>query len=49
MQKPQIDAIYELKRLATTAPILQFFHPNNLLRLKTDVSSEGLVKIEDGC
>ena len=42
IQKPQLDAIAELKRLVTSAPVLQFFNPNNPSRLKTDASSEGL-------
>ena len=42
IQKSQKESIDELKRLATTAPILLFFNPNNLTRLKTDASSDGL-------
>ena len=42
LQKPQIDAIAELKCLITTAPCLKFFNPNLPTRLKPDASSEGL-------
>ena len=30
LQKPQLDAIATLKRLVTSAPVLQFFNPNIL-------------------
>ena len=42
LQKPQIDAIAELKCLITTSPCLKFFHPNLPTRLRPDASSEGL-------
>ena len=42
LQKPQIDAIAELKCLITTSPCLKFFNPNLPTRLKPDASSEGL-------
>ena len=42
LQKPQLDAITELKRLVTTSPCLKFFDPNLPTRLKPDASSEGL-------
>ncbi len=42
LQKPQFDAIAELKRLVTTSPCLKFFDPNLPTRLKPDASSQGL-------
>ena len=42
MEKPQVQAIDNLKRLVTTAPTLNFFDPNRATRLKTDASSAGL-------
>ena len=42
LQKPQLDAITELKHLVTTSPCLKFFDPNLPPRLKPDAISEGL-------
>ena len=42
LQKPQLDAITELKNLVTTSPCLKFFDLNLPTRLKPDAISEGL-------
>ena len=39
---PQLQAIEQLKKLVTSTPVLQFFNPNNPIRLRTDASSYGL-------
>ena len=42
LEKPQLDAIRELKLLVTTTPCLKIFNPNLQTRLKIDASSKGL-------
>ena len=42
LQKPQLDAIENLKTLVTSAPCLKIFNSKLPTRLRTDVSSVGL-------
>ena len=42
VQKPQFDAFSSLKWLISTVPMLQFYEPNLLTRLRTDSGSFGL-------
>ena len=36
MDKPQFEAVEHLKKLVTSTPVLQFFNPNNPIRLRTE-------------
>ena len=42
LQKPQLNAIQELKLLVTSSPCLKYFNANLPTRLRPDASSEGL-------
>ena len=42
MDKPQFEAIEHLKKLVTSTPVLQFFNPNNPIRLRADAGAYGL-------
>ena len=42
LEKPQRDAIAELKEIVTSHPVLKFYDPNLPLRLRTDASTDGL-------
>ena len=42
LHQSQLDAIKELKRLATSSPTLRIFNPNLQVRLRPDASSVGL-------
>jgi len=42
LDKPQMDAINNLKQLVTSSPTLQFYDPNLPIRISCDASQEGL-------
>ena len=42
MEKPQLEAIAQVKQLITSYPVLQFYDPATSLRLRADASADGL-------